>query len=488
MRRRALNSAGSQFGTARRVAASALLVVGAGGCLTLDPETAKPLALPASTPRVLGAGGVSDRAHAQLVASFGGAYRSPRAERILSDISRRLVAASDEPGQSYQVTVLNSPTINAFALPTGRLYVTRGLLALANDTSEIAAVLSHEIAHVTAKHANARGELERNADLVSKVSADLLNDTAGGDRARARSRLTIASFSRLQELEADQIGVRTMARAGYDPYGSVRFLTSLGRSGGLRSSGAKVDFLATHPTTPERVQKALLAARQIGGPGQGESNREGWLRAIEGMAYGDDRGGGVIRGRRFISTASGYGFSAPEGFTLEANGQVVIGRGAGGLSAMRFDRVARENGQTPEDYLRTGLLEGVIMEDVRPLNINGLAAATGIGRSKDWSYRLAVIEMDGSIYRLLFSAQSLSSDVDGQFIAAIESFNRLSSDDARTVKPTQIGLVTAGTNEDAVALARHMTSERALERFSILNGLDGATPIRPGELYKIIVE
>src|SRR5918994_7698344 len=149
--------------------------------------------------------------------------------RLLGDITGKLVAATDRPDESYRVTILNSPVVNAFALPSGRLYVTRGLLALANDSAEAAAVLAHEIAHVTVRHASARSELEARSALVSRVVADVLDDPVAGAMVKDQSRFTMASFSRGQELEADQIGVRSLAKAGYDPYGASRFLAALGR-------------------------------------------------------------------------------------------------------------------------------------------------------------------------------------------------------------------------------------------------------------------
>lgn len=472
-----------------RIVAAAFACVMLAGCVTTDEPGPKSIPLPGAAPRVVGATNGETAAHAQLVAAFGGAYRSPRIESALNDIVRKLVAASDDPSQQYDVTILNNQTINAFALPSGRLYVTRGLLALANDTSEIAAVLSHEIAHVTARHALARGELERNADLIRRVSVNLLNDSKGGDQEKARSRLTLASFSRLQELEADQIGIRTMAKAGYDPHGAVRFLQSLGRSGAFRTSAARVDFLATHPSTPERIQKALSAARQIGGPGVGESSHDGWLKVIDGMAYGDDRASGLIRGRLFINPDAGYQFTAPEGFALERSGDSIIGRTEDGRRAMRFDRIAQPAGQTPEAHLKAGLLDDVAMEDIRSLRVAAFPAATAIGRSKDWSYRFGVIEMNGSFYRMMFSAETLSPEWDRAFLAAIESFQRLTPEAAQAARPTHIGLVTAAPGESAAALASRMAvADRPLERFLVLNGLDSAAQARPGQAYKIVAE
>src|SRR4029450_5270062 len=155
----------------------------------------------------------------------------------------KLVAASERPDQRYRITILNSPAINAFALPSGQLYVTRGLIALANDTSELASVLSHEMAHVIAQHATIREDRARQVALVTRVFDNLgTTDPETSALALAKSKIALASFSRAQEFEADGIGVGIAARAGYDPYGAVRFLGAMGRSAELRpASQGKID-------------------------------------------------------------------------------------------------------------------------------------------------------------------------------------------------------------------------------------------------------
>ncbi len=181
------------------------------------------------------------------------------------------------------MTILNSPAINAFALPTGQLYITRGLIALANDTSELSSVLSHEMAHVIARHAAIREDQARQAAIVSRVVTDIGADPELSALALARSKLTLASFSRAQEFEADGIGVGIAARAGFDPFGAVRFLTSMERNAALRATRSRndprsLDFLSSHPATPERVQNAQANARQFTSPGAGERDRDGLSR------------------------------------------------------------------------------------------------------------------------------------------------------------------------------------------------------------------
>ena len=187
-------------------------------------------------------------------------------------------SASERPDLKYQVTILNSPAVNAFALPSGQLYVTRGLIALANDNSELASVLAHEMAHVIARHAAIREDQVRQAALVNRVATDLLSDPNLGALALAKSKIALASFSRAQEFEADGIGVGISARAGFDPYGAQRFLTSMGLSAHLKAQRAQIDprapdFLSSHPATPgtrrqRQVQRPAIHRTERGRPRQ----------------------------------------------------------------------------------------------------------------------------------------------------------------------------------------------------------------------------
>src|SRR6187397_1520213 len=223
-----------------------------------------------------------EREHARILAAYGGAYEDQRLQAMLDRTVDKLVAASDRPDLRYQITMLNSPAVNAFALPTGQLYVTRGLIALANDNSELASVLAHEMAHVIARHADIREDQARQAALVNRVATDLLSDPQLGALALAKSKITLANFSRAQEFEADGIGVGISARAGYDPYGAERFLTSMGMNSHLRAQRASIDprapdFLSSHPATPERVTNAVANARQYTSPGAGQRDRNEYL-------------------------------------------------------------------------------------------------------------------------------------------------------------------------------------------------------------------
>ena len=205
-------------------------------CSSIEVQGSKPTAadIPAAAPRTVGIE-AANAEHKRMVALFGGEYHDAKAERYLNDILAKLANAGDHPSEPYKVTILNSPVVNAFALPPNNLYATRGLLALGNDASEVAAVMAHEIAHITARHAMQRAEQEKRAAVISQA-ATVIQSRQKGEEVEASAKQSFASFSRQQELDADEIGIKNMARAGFDPYGATRFLVSLGRWSVFRAS------------------------------------------------------------------------------------------------------------------------------------------------------------------------------------------------------------------------------------------------------------
>lgn len=450
---------------------------------------------PSTAPR---SGGVETRAsveHKELLAQFGGEYRAVPAERFLDDILVKLAQASDTPGQAaYKVTILNTPVVNAFALPTGYLYVTRGLLALAGDASEAAAVMAHEIAHVTARHSALRAEREREAEVISQAAA-VIQSKQKGDEIKASQRLSFASFSRQQELEADATGVRVIAKAGYDPYGASRFLAALGKSSELRAAlygkkkSADFDILATHPSTPDRIAKAIAAARQISAPGVGARDREGYLAAVAGVAFGDDPSEGFVRGRKFTHPRLRFTFTAPDGFLLENSNEAVFGVKEGDDEALRLDSVRAPASGSLESYLESGWVDGLLRSSVRRTETNGLPAVLASARAGEWNFKLAVIQIGDELYRLVFAVRALTEDAERRFAASVETFRRISTEEAQDVHPLRLAIVTAGAEDTVTTMAARMVvPNRPLEYFLLLNGLDQRDRLVPGERYKIVTE
>ncbi|OCC02440.1 hypothetical protein BA190_24275 [Labrys sp. WJW] len=448
-----------------------------------DLPRATPAALPAEAPRVIAPPNAEDRESARVLASYGGAYRNATLERYLDDLVQRLAAQSDRPDIPYKLTVLNASSINAFALPSGRLYVTRGLLALANDDAEIAAVIAHEMAHVSARHAAARADRERQSLVVSKVASVVHNPGLVSS-----SQNSLASFSRQQELNADEIGIRTIAKAGFDPYGAARFLTSMRRQVEARSRQTTPDFLSTHPSTPERIAKANTEAAQYGAPGSGEHDKFRYLSVIDGITYGEDPAQGYVQGRIFWQPRLAFTFTAPPNFTLDNTPQAILGVDGNGR-ALRLDTVKTKDGQSLSDYLASGWISGVDTSSVSTLRINGNEAATALARGTDWSFRLYAIRFGSDVYRLILAARDLSPATDALFQETANSFRRMTPDELRNVRPEHIDIITVRSGDTLQSLAARMAGPQdQLERFLVLNGFDETSPLRPGDRVKVVTQ
>jgi predicted Zn-dependent protease len=436
----------------------------------------------------------AQREHQRIVATYGGQYDDAALEAMVTATVDRLVAASERPDLKYKVVILNSATINAFALPNGQLYVTRGLIALANDSSELGSVLAHEMAHVIAQHAQIRENQARQTAMLQTIANEVLGDPDLGALALAKSKLALASFSRAQEFEADGIGIGIAGRAGYDPYGAVRFLSGMQRNAELKAPGGDSDprsgdFLATHPATPERVQNAQANARTFASPGTGKRDREEYLAKLDGLVYGEDPSEGFVRGRRFVHPKLGFTFTAPPNFTLDNTNQAVLGIKEGGAQALRLDVVQVPAEQPLTDYLNSGWMDNVDAKSIEKLTISGFPAAAASATGKEWSFRLYALRFGTDVYRFIFAAKQRSRDTDRLFRESVTSFRRMSTKEASEVKPLRLQIVTVGPQDTVDIMSRRMaTADKKRERFLVLNGLQAGEQLAPGTQVKLVVE
>lgn len=481
----------------RCVAAAAVLcALALGGCGDLGrfQTVSTPGFAPVKPNKPAAQTAATEREHSRILSSYGGSYDDPRLEALITKTVDRLVAASERPDLAYKVTILNSGAVNAFALPTGQLYVTRGLIALASDTSELSSVLAHEMAHVLAKHAAIREDQAKQAAVVTRVVADMGNDPDMNALALAKTKLTMASFSRSQEFEADGIGVGIAARARFDPFGASRFLTAMERNAALKAGRApadprSLDFLSSHPATPERVQNAQASARQYSSPEGGERDRDAYLSAIDGLVYGEDPSEGFVRGRRFLHPKLGFTFQVPDGFVLENTAQAVVGVREGGTQAMRFDVVRVPAEQTLGDYLNSGWMENVDKSSTEDISINGFPSATATAGGDQWQFRIYALRFGSDVYRFIFAAKKKTPEGDRSFRDTVNSFRRLTLAEIQAARPLRIKVITAQPGDTVESLAQRMQGvDRPVDRFRVLNGFDSRTAIKPHERVKIVVD
>lgn len=430
--------------------------------------------------------------HPAVLAKYGGAYSAPEAERMIAVIISRLVAVSDDPSRVYKVNILNSPKVNAFALPGGYLYVTRGLLALSNDSSELAAVLAHEMAHVTANHAIIRQEKLNSAQLGKQVVSDILADNPAGKIAVAANQIRLSSFSQEQELQADTIGIRMIGRAGYDPFAAARFLETMQRyrtyvSGDNRFDD-KDDFASSHPSTPKRIELAQRHARFFGAPGVGERNRNRFLQGINGIMYGDTVEEGFVRGGTFSHAGLGIQFVAPKGYRIENQAKAVLVSGPGDI-ATRFDATVVSARTGLREYLKSGWITGLVDETIREETLNGLKSAHATAIGDGWRFKIRLLRNKNQLYRFITAAPQTNTNLDAVSRRISESFRLLSDAEVAQLKPLKMTVIDVRATDTVKSMSRRMKGADNPEAlFRLINGLGPTDGILAGQKVKLITD
>ncbi|MBC7951205.1 MAG: M48 family metalloprotease [Rhodospirillaceae bacterium] len=432
-------------------------------------------------------------AHPDILKEFGGAYDDPALQAYVAGIGQRLGQASATPAADFRFTVLDSPIVNAMALPGGYVYVTRGLLVLAGNEAELAGVLAHEIGHVTARHSSQRISRAAVGDLLAGVVGAVVGVPGVGDIAQMGAGAYLQSFSRDQESQADQLGMATMAQAGYDPHAMASFLDKLAQQSRLEAvlagrspdSTDQFNFMASHPRTKERVQAAAATAGAARG---GALGRDELLSHVDGITYGSDPKQGIIRERVFLHPDLGIRFEVPNGFTLVNGEDTVIASSPQG-GAIQFDTDQGGGGMTA--YLGQRWGAKLRLSGVEAIDINGLPAATAKARVQSESgpadVRLVAVDGGGTVYRFLFLSPANDASFDESYKRTTYSLRRLTPEDRAAIRPLKVKVVTVRPGDSADSLAASMAvPDHKAERFRVLNGLGGGENL-PAKV-KLVVE
>lgn len=454
---------------------------------------------------------IAEDEHPKILEQFGGEYQNPALKQYLDGMVAYLGKLSDQPSVQYRLTVLNSPVVNAFALPAGRIYITRGLLALADNEAEVAGVLAHEMGHVTGRHASQRYARASASSLgvgVLGVLGQVLQGTelgglAGtlGQVAQTGAVLYVQGYSRDQEYEADSLGVKTLNKTNYDTQAMASFLGKLQAHTALQAqimgqadTSNKVNLLATHPRTADRIERAIQQA----GPSskQRQLGREQYIQHLDGLLYEDDPEQGYVRGTKFYHAKMRFFFEVPTGFNL-INGTTEVTAVGPGQEVIQFDAGTQNFSGAMTDYLATSWKNPQApLRNVERFSVNGMEAATALatvaqqdGSRKD--VRLVAIRGDNAIYRFLFitSPESTQKFADA-FRRTAQSFRRLTDTEVAALKPLEIRIRQVQSGDTIDSLSATFPYDRfKRERFVVLNGLSGANAtLKPGQMIKLVQE
>jgi len=266
--------------------------------------------------------------HAQVLKEYG-EYEDPELQTYVQKVGEQLASLSDRPQLIYRFTVLDSPEVNAFALPGGYIYITRGILAYMNSEAELAAVLGHEIGHVTARHAVRQYTATQGANILATVGSIFLPElrTAGMSQlVNVFGTALLRGYGREHELEADGLGAKYMARDSYDPTAMLNVLGTLKNQELFETQVAKQEgrepriyhgVFATHPDGDTRLQQVVGDAHRLLAAGANRQDRERYLQQIDGMIVGDSPREGFVRGQEFFHPELGFGLRFPSGWSVK---------------------------------------------------------------------------------------------------------------------------------------------------------------------------
>ncbi|HVU29496.1 MAG TPA: M48 family metalloprotease [Sphingomicrobium sp.] len=447
----------------------------------------------------------AQRENAQIIAELGGAESGARAAYV-ETVGRRVAAFSGiaRPGQSLHFTTLNSAVENAFSVPGGYVYVTRQLMTLMNDESQLAFALGHEVGHIAGDHAHQREAVER--ELTWQALPEiLLGQMMGGFGNRLALERVLAvklqtlSFSREQEYEADSLGLRYMIAAGYDPAGAAQLLGALSRETALqaRVQGRKnrsiPEWALTHPLSENRMQRAIQEARQTGRLGRGLHNREAFLGELEGIYVDDDPAQGIIDGPVFTHPDLRIQFQVPTGY-LMSNGTFAVSI-SGSAGKAQFSG-GRATGSLDDYIMRVfqQIIRGqgeIAITRPQKTTINGMPAAFSTTRvttnSGDVDVSVVAYRWDSQhIYHFAMLTQGGAGMA--PFRSMVYSLRKITPAEAAAIRPRVIHVVTVGPGDTLQSLARRMAYRNfQLDRFLTLNNLTPNSRLVPGQKVKLIV-
>ena len=441
----------------------------------------------------------AQRYHAALVQELGGAETGPRAAYVES-VGRRVGAVSGiaNPGQELHFTTLNSAVENAFSVPGGYVYITRQLIGLMDDESELAFALGHEVGHVAANHAHIREQYEeRNTPGVLGQIIGAIFGPGAADILQARSALDILSFSRQQEYEADTLGLRYMIAAGYDPAGAPEILAALSRNTALqlrvqgRTNRRTPEWASTHPLSENRMQRALAEARSTGRLGTGIRNRDLFLREIEGIYVDDDPAQGVIEGPIFTHPDLRIQFRVPQGYLMSNGSDAVTISGSAGKAQFRQGPPNLDQAIAIAYRQLTGGQFDLEVPPPQHVTINGMPAAVTTAHASTDSGLIdaSVVAYQWDPQRVYYFVMLTPGGYGvAPFVPMINSLRRISPAEAAAIRPRVMHIETVRPGDTVQSLAARMAyGDFKLERFLSLNGLQANSRLLPGQKVKLVV-
>jgi predicted Zn-dependent protease len=435
----------------------------------------------------------------QVIATFG-EYPDKNLQEFCQSRGEEIGKVSHRPNLSYHVKVLDSPVVNAFAVPGGYIYITRGILAQLNNEAELMGVMSHEIGHVAARHTVAQQSKQTLGQILligGMIASEKFAEYAG--YAMQGMQLLFLRFSRDDEREADRLGVEYSSKLGYDAHKMADFFKVLSKMALSESEGGIPTFLSTHPDPGDRYnsvnEKASEWQTKLDRP-DWKVNQDSYLQMINGIVYGEDPRQGYVEGNVFYHPDMRFRFTFPAGWKLE-NSPLQVTIVPGDNKALLLFNLSQQ--KTPDAAADTLVARlGLILQNKRKTVVNGLPAVVTLCKQSTQDQSTGVVQTNmilsyyisygNSVYGFHgVSGESDFNTYSGAFEASMESFSRLTDNSKINVKPQRINVVKvprAGTFENA--LSSLGVNKARYNELALLNDLELTSQVQAGRLIKII--
>jgi len=432
------------------------------------------------------------REYDQEVRSSLGLYPDSALQRYVQELGARLAARSERPNLPWTFHVVDDPVVNAFALPGGFIFVTRGILGHLRSEAQLAAVVGHEIGHVTARHTVNQLSKQQLAQVGLTVGSIVSPEFERfGGLASAALGVLFLKYSRDHESQADELGLRYMRRGGYDPREMPDVFTLLDRVSQGSGGGRVPEWLATHPAPANRRERIVQLIAALPRDSSGTTvSREPYLRRLDGLVFGTNPRDGYFKGAQFFHPELKFRLTFPEGWTTSNQPQAVLAVSprkdavveVGLAKQPTADQAARaffsERGVTA-DWPRQGTLNGLP-------SVSGAFAAAAEGATLRGT--AVFVEHGGAVYRLLaYSSEERWPAYQAPAERALGSFARLTDRAALNVQPQRIAIVKLDRGATLAELARTRPSPVPVATLALINQVEPDTPLAAGETVKWIV-
>ena len=438
---------------------------------------------------------------AQQVEQYMGFSGGAELNAYVDRIGERLVEHSSRSHLVHEFHVVDMKEPNAFALPGGHIYVSRGLLAIMNSEDELAAVLGHEIGHVAGRH-SAKQQTKSRAWIplqilagIGGAAASVVSPGLGGAVAsmgQLPASLVLASYSRKQEKEADRLGQQYVAAEGWDPAALSATMDGLTREQELAGGRdpSQMSFFDSHPTTPERAREGreYASTLTVAPANRIAIDRTAFVQRLDGLVVGDAARGGVFIDHRFVHPDLDFALSFPKGWSFENGASAVLAYPKDESAVLALQVVAEGNDPaTVADEIER---QAPLLERSAPTSINGLPAVSGVARIVERGQEIYIaftwIAKDGFVYQVLGATTSARwAEHRPTFDAAAATFRAPSQDELKQVHENRLRLVAAKPGETLTTIARRAQSQWSADKVAAANAMNANAKLAGGESIKV---